>query len=164
MNTAEDGVKSIFVIFYALRRELPWTHIRTLIYINEQLKREFYIRIAINEKWSSRQLQERINSQLFERTAISKKPGKTIKNDLQLLKTKDKISPDLVFRDPYILDFLGLSDAYSEKDLESAILVELQKFITELGNDFAFLARQKRIMIDNRDYHIDLLFYHRKLK
>lgn len=110
-------------IFSALRRELSWTHIKTLIYIENPLKREFYTRIAINDGWSSRQLQERINSQLYERTAISKKPGKTVKLELQLLKTNDKISPDLVFRDPYILDFLGLSDTYSEKDLESAILV-----------------------------------------
>lgn len=151
-------------IFSALRRELSWTHIKTLIYIEDQLKREFYTRLSINERWSSRQMQERINSQLYERTAISKNPEKTIESDLQLLKTKDKISQDLVFRDPYILDFLGLSDTYSERDLESAILVELQKFIIELGSDFAFLARQKRIMIDNRDYYLDLLFYHRKLK
>lgn len=151
-------------IVSALRRQLSWTHIKTLIYIDDPLKREFYARIAINDGWSSRQLQERINSQLYERTAISKKPKKTIKNDLQLLKTKKAVSQDLVFRDPYLLDFLGLSDTYSEKDLESAILVELQKFITELGTDFAFLARQKRITIDDRDYYIDLLFFHRKLK
>lgn len=151
-------------IFYALRRELSWTHLRTLIYIENSLKREFYTRMTINEKWSSRQLQERINSHLFERTAIAKKSDSVIKKELEQLKTKNTFSQDFVFRDPYILDFLGLSDAYSEKDLESAILVELQKFILELGNDFAFLGRQKRITINNRDYYIDLLFYHRKLK
>ena len=70
----------------------------------------------------------------------------------------------MVFRDPYFLDFLGLKDTFSEKDLESAIIAELQRFIIELGTDFAFLARQKRITIDNRDYYIDLLFYHRRLK
>jgi len=88
---------------------------------------------------------------LYERTAISKK-------------TEQKVSPDLIFRDPYFLDFLGLADTYSEKDLETSIIVELQRFITEMGSDFAFLARQKRITIDNRDYYIDLLFYHRRLK
>jgi len=87
---------------------------------------------------------------LFERTAISKKPEETIKGDLKQLKNEQKLSSDLVFRDPYILDFLGLSDKYSEKDLESTILAELQQFIIELGNDFAFLARQKRITIDNK--------------
>ncbi|MEK7484293.1 MAG: PDDEXK nuclease domain-containing protein, partial [Planctomycetota bacterium] len=114
--------------------------------------------------WSSRQLQERINSQLFERTAISRKPEETIAHDLKMLRDQNKISPDLVFRDPYFLDFLGLSDKFLEKDLESAILAELQHFIVEIGQDFAFLARQKRIIIDNRDYYIDLLFYHRRLK
>jgi predicted nuclease of restriction endonuclease-like (RecB) superfamily len=101
---------------------------------------------------------------LYERTAISRKPQETIKNDLHLLNQSNQITPDLVFRDPYFLDFLGLKDTYSEKDLESAIVAELQRFITELGHDFAFLARQKRITIDNRDYYIDLLFYHRRLK
>ena len=101
---------------------------------------------------------------LYERTAISKKPEQTIINDLELLKNEQQLSPDLVFRDPYFLDFLGLRDTYSEKDLEASILVELQKFIIELGSDFAFMARQKRITIDNDDYYIDLLFYHRRLK
>jgi predicted nuclease of restriction endonuclease-like (RecB) superfamily len=116
------------------------------------------------EHWSVRQLRDRIESMLFERTAISKRPEKTIRQDLQLLKEEQILSPDLVFRDPYFLDFLGLKDTYSEKDLESAIIAELQRFILELGNDFAFMARQKRITIDNEDYYIDLLFYHRKLK
>lgn len=101
---------------------------------------------------------------LYERTAISKKPEQTIINDLDLLKKEQKLNPDLVFRDPYFLDFLGLNDTYSEKDLEASIVAELQRFIIEMGSDFAFLARQKRISIDNRDYYIDLLFYHRRLK
>ena len=151
-------------ILSTLWRELSWSHIKILIYIDEPLKRGFYIEMARMEKWSVRQLQERINSQLFERTAISKKPDKTIKNELALLRKEKKVSEDIVFRDPYFLDFLGLSDKYSEKDIESAILAELQRFIIELGKDFAFLARQKRITIDNRDYYIDLLFYHRRLK
>ena len=111
-----------------------------------------------------RQLKERIQSMLYERTAISKKPELTIQNDLELLQNEQKLSADLVFRDPYVLDFLGLSDAYSEKDLETSIIAELQRFIIELGSDFAFMARQKRITIDNREYYIDLLFYHRRLK
>ncbi|MCE7064512.1 YhcG family protein [Dyadobacter sp. CY326] len=151
-------------IVSALRRQLSWTHLKLLIYIENDLKRDFYIEICRLENWSSRQLQERIKSMLFERTAISKKPEETIINDLNLLKTKQKLNPDLVFRDPYFLDFLGLKDAYSEKDLETSIIVELQKFITEMGSDFAFLARQKRITVDNSDYFIDLLFYHRRLK
>lgn len=151
-------------IMHALRAQLTWTHIKTIMYIENKLKREFYIELCKNERWSSRQLEERIGSMLYERTAISKKPDETIKQDLHLLKDEQKLSPDLVFRDPYFLDFLGLKDTYSEKDLETAIIAELQRFILELGNDFAFLARQKRISIDNEDYKIDLLFYHRKLK
>jgi len=151
-------------IVYALRRELSWTHLRSLIYMEDPLKREFYIEISKLEKWSSRQLKERIQSMLYERTAISRKPEQTILNDLNELKNEQKLSADLVFRDPYFLDFLGLSDTHSEKDLETSIIVELQRFIIELGSDFAFMARQKRIIIDNRDYYIDLLFYHRRLK
>jgi len=101
---------------------------------------------------------------LYERTTISKKPEETIKYDLELLKEEQKLTPDLVFRDPYFLDFLGLRDKYSEKDLETAIIVELQHFIIELGSDFAFMDRQKRISVDNEDYYLDLLFYHRRLK
>jgi predicted nuclease of restriction endonuclease-like (RecB) superfamily len=151
-------------IVYALRIQLTWTHIRTIIYMEDPLKRDFYIEMCKLEKWSSRQFQERIQSMLYERTAISKKPEETIKNELELLKNEKEISPDLVFRDPYFLDFLGLRDMYSEKDLEASILAELQRFITEMGTDFAFMARQKRITIDHRDYYIDLLFYHRRLK
>lgn len=151
-------------IVSTLGRQLSWTHIKTLVYIEDSLKREFYIEMCKIEKWSTRTLRERINSMLYERTSISKKPEKTIFNDLELMKNEQKMTPDLVFRDPYFLDFLGLSDTYSENDLESAILMELQKFIIELGSDFAFMARQKRITIDNEDYYIDLLFYHRRLK
>jgi predicted nuclease of restriction endonuclease-like (RecB) superfamily len=132
--------------------------------MEDQLKRLFYIEICKLENWSVRTFQERNNSMLYERTAISKKPEDTIKNDLELLNKSKQISTDLVFRDPYFLDFLGLTDTYSEKDLESSIVAELQRFISEFGNDFAFLARQKRITIDHKDYYIDLLFYHRRLK
>ena len=130
------------------------------MYIEDDLKREFYIEMCKLENWSTRTLQNRIKSLLYERTAISKKPNETIKKDLALLKNEQKIHPDLVFRDPYFLDFLDLKDTYSEKDLETAILSDLQRFLIELGNDFAFLARQKRITIDRTD----LLFYHRRLK
>ncbi|MFZ4616497.1 MAG: PDDEXK nuclease domain-containing protein [Rectinemataceae bacterium] len=151
-------------IVSAVRRQLSWTHIKTLIYIDDPVKREFYLELSRIEGWSSRQLQERIGSLLFERTAISKKPEETIRQDLEALRNNNALSADLAFRDPYILDFLGLGDSFSERDLESAIIAELQGFIVEMGSDFAFLARQKRITIDNRDYYIDLLFYHRRLR
>jgi predicted nuclease of restriction endonuclease-like (RecB) superfamily len=151
-------------ILYTLCRELSWSHLRTLIYVSEPVKREFYLQMAQLERWSVRQLQERIKSMLFERTAISRKPEETITQDLKALRETGAMSQDLAFRDPYVLDFLGLKDNYSESDLEEAILSELQQFIIELGTDFAFLARQKRLTIDNRDYRIDLLFYHRRLR
>jgi len=151
-------------IVYALRRELSWTHLRSLIYMEDPLKREFYIEISKLEKWSSRQLKERIQSMLYERTAISRKPEQTILNNLNELKNEQRLSADLVSEIHIFSYFLGLSDTHSEKDLETSIIVELQRFIIELGSDFAFMARQKRIMIDNRDYYIDLLFYHRRLK
>ena len=109
-------------------------------------------------------LKKRKNSMLYERTAISKKPDETIKNDIALLMEKDKMSLDLFYRDPYVLDFLGLKDTYSEKDLENAILSELERFILEMGSDFAFMARQKHFVLDGKDYYMDLLFYHRSLR
>ncbi|MFH7018177.1 YhcG family protein [Flavobacterium sp. FlaQc-47] len=153
-----------FTIVHTVCAQLSWSHIRTLIYIENNIKREFYIQMSVHERWSVRTLQERIDSMLFERTAISKKPEQTILNDLASLKNEKQISPDLTFRDPYFLDFLGLHDSYSEKDLESSILAQLQNFITEMGSEFAFLARQKRITIDDEDFYIDLLFYHRGLR
>jgi predicted nuclease of restriction endonuclease-like (RecB) superfamily len=151
-------------ILHTVCSQLSWSHLRLIIQIDDSLKRDFYLEICRLERWSVRQLQERINSLLYERTAISKKPEDTIRQDLDLLRNQGQLSPDLTFRDPYVLDFLGLSDSYSEKNLESAILAELQRFIIELGSDFAFMARQKRVNIDQRDYYIDLLFYHRRLK
>ncbi len=148
---------------YTLCNQLSWSHIRLLLHFDDTLKRDFYIEMCRIERWSVRTLQDRINSMLYERTAISKKPEQTIANDLELLKNEGKMSADLAFRDPYLLDFFGLHDTYSEKDLESAIIVEMQRFITEFGSDFAFLARQKRITVGQDDYYIDLLFYHRRL-
>jgi len=151
-------------ILSAVRRELSWTHIRNIMYLKDELQREFYLEICANERWSSRQLQERINSMLFERTAISKKPDELIRIELQQLREENKPSPDLIFRDTYLLDFLGLKDMYSEKNLEDAIIRELERFILEFGKGFAFVERQKRMVIDGEDFSLDLLFYHRVLR
>lgn len=155
---------SDFENFATLSQKLSWSHFVEIVKMDTDIKRKFYATMCMNENWSVRTLKERVDSALFERTAISKKPEQTIINDLQLLTDENKMTTDLFFRDPYILDFLELKDTYSEKDLENAIINELEKFILEMGNDFAFLARQKRITIDGRDYYMDLLFYHRKLK
>jgi len=151
-------------IVQTLSAQLSWSHITILIAIPDEIKRSFYTHISQYELWSVRTLRNRIDSMLYERTAISKKPETTIKKDLEHLQNRNQMTPDLTFRDPYFLDFLGLKHTYSENDLETAILANLQDFITELGSDFAFLSRQKRIIIDNDDYFIDLLFYHRSLQ
>jgi len=116
------------------------------------------------EGWSVRTLEKKIGSMLFERTALSKKPDKLIRHELDQLRAEDKLTPDLVFRDPYFLDFLGLKDRFLEKDIEDAIMRELENFILELGVGFTFVARQKRIQVDSDDYYLDLLFYHRGLR
>ena len=151
-------------IVYALSRELSWTHFRTLAYVKDELSRLFYMEMCRIENWSTRELNEKIDSMLFERTAISKKPEELIRKELQVLHNNKTLTPDLVFRDPYILDFLGLEDNFSEKNLEDAILAELERFILELGNGFTFVERQKRMLIDGEHHKLDLLFYHRRLK
>ncbi len=151
-------------IVSSLLRQLSWTHFLAVIYIEDPLKRDFYAEMCRIERWSTRTLQKKIDSMLFERTALSTKPEELAKLELQQLREEDKLTPDLVFRDPYFLDFLGLKDTYQEKDLETAVLREMESFILELGVGFAFLDRQKRITIDGNDYYIDLLFYHRHLQ
>ena len=145
-------------IVYTVCRQLTWSHIRLLVPMEDKLRREFYASMASDQRWSVRTLKAKIDGMLYERTAIAKQPEEVILHDLDELRSERKMSADLVFQDPYILDFLNMHDNYSEKDFESAIVAELQRFITELGNDFAFLARQKRITVD------DLLFYHRRLR
>lgn len=151
-------------IVSALRRELTWSHFKRLIYLDDTLKREFYTEMCRLERWSTRALDKKIGSMLFERTALSRKPAKLAALELKQLRDEDRLSPDLVFRDPYLLDFLGLKDTYVEKDLEAAILREMEGFILELGAGFAFLERQKRITLDGEDFYLDLLFYHRHLR
>lgn len=151
-------------IIQTLSGKLSWSHFVELLKMEEKFKLEFYLRMSINERWSVRTLKDRINSMLFERTSLSKEPDKTIYNDLTNLSEENKMSTNLFFRDPYVLDFLELQDTYSERDLENAILAELESFMLEFGRDFTFVGRQVRITIGNRDYYIDLLFYHRKMR
>ncbi|MEA1900664.1 MAG: PDDEXK nuclease domain-containing protein [Thermodesulfobacteriota bacterium] len=151
-------------IVVSLIRQLSWTHFIALIPLKNDLQRDFYAEMCRVERWSVRTLRKKIDGMLYERTAISKKPEELVKKELAALREEDRLTPDLVFRDPYFLDFLGLKDTYSEKDLETAILREMESFILELGVSFSFVARQKRITVDNEDYYLDLLFFHRKLK
>jgi predicted nuclease of restriction endonuclease-like (RecB) superfamily len=152
------------IILSAVQRQLGWTHLKTIMYLKDDLQRQFYIEMCIMERWSTRKLQQKIDGMLYERTAISKKPNQLIKQEIKELRNEDKLTPDLVFRDPYFLNFLGLKNTFSERNLEDAILRELENFILELGHGFTFVERQKRMVIDGEDFKLDLLFYHRKLK
>jgi predicted nuclease of restriction endonuclease-like (RecB) superfamily len=146
-----------------LAQHLGWSHFKEILYLDNELARQFYAEMCRLERWSVRTLRDRVRSMMFERTAISRLPEAAIRQDLQQLREADRLTPELVFRDPYLLDFLGLKDTYSERDLEAAILRELERFLLELGTDFAFLARQKRMTIGKEDFYLDLLFYHRRL-
>ena len=151
-------------IVHTLCAKLSWSHLRLLAALDDAIQRDFYTGLCQLEHWSVRQLQERMQSMLFERTAISRQPEETIAHELQVLRQEQVVNPALLLKDPYVLDFLDLNDRYLEKDLEDAILREIEQFLLELGAGFTFVARQKRLQIDNDDFYIDLLLYNRKLK
>lgn len=134
-------------IVSALSRQLAWSHFLELIYLKDPLQRDFYTQMCEQEHWSVRQLRERKRTLLFERTALSTQPDQLLTQELASLREAGELAPALVLKDPYILDFLGLQDRYVEKDLEDAILRELEHFLLELGAGFTFVARQKRIQL-----------------
>ena len=151
-------------IVATLSQQLSWSHFVELIKVDDSTRRAFYTDMCAQSRWSVRTLRERMDGMLFERTAIAKQPEHVIRHELAQLQQAGEASPALFLKDPYLLDFLDLQDGFTEKDLENAILAELERFILELGSDFAFMGRQKRIQIGGHDYYIDLLFYHRKLR
>ena len=151
-------------IVVSLIRHLSWTHVLVLLPLKEPLARDFYAQMCGLERWSVRTLRERVDSMLFERTALSRQPAELIATELDTLRQTGQLTPALVLKDPYILDFLGLQDRYLEKGLEDAILRELENFLLELGAGFTFVSRQKRIQLDSDDFYIDLLLYNRRLK
>ena len=151
-------------IRYATRTQLNWTHLRSLMGIKDPLERQFYAQMCSTEHWDTRTLDEKIDKQLYLQTALSRKPEEVIKKELEESKAKNQLLPDMVFRSSYFLDILGLPDVFSEKDLENAILEQVEEFLSELGSDFTFVKRQKRITVDAVDYYIDLLFFHRELR
>jgi len=151
-------------IVATLSRQLGWSHFVEILPLKQPLEREYYAELCSIERWSVRTLRERIGSQLYLRTAISKQPEAVIKAEISHLRADGQMTPDMVFRDPYMLDFLGLPEGYSERDLESAILRDMERFLLEMGAGFTFVARQKRISLDFDDFYLDLLFYHRHLR
>jgi len=150
-------------ILASLSQELSWSHFIELLPIKDPLARNFYAEMCRIERWDVRTLRQKIGGMLFQRTALSKKPESVISAEIAKLRD-GHMTPDIVFRDPYLLDLLGLTGVYSERDLESAILREIEGVLLELGAGFAFVARQKRMSVGKDDFHLDLLFYHRHLR
>ncbi len=152
-----------FPITNALRSQLNWTQYKLLIRIDSEQKRQFYIAESVKNNWSARQLERQINSQLFERLLLSNNI-----EDVLAVANKEKvpIKATEIIKDPMILEFLGLqrTATYYEKDLETAIINNLQHFILELGNGFSFVARQKRIQLEDDEFFVDLVFYNRLLQ
>lgn len=139
---------------------LSWSHYVRLLSLKDINARNYYETESIKNGWSVRQLERQIDSMFYERLKLSKNKKSLVKQSL----TKEKYAPEEEIKDPYILEFLGLKDEYSENDLEEALIKNLENFLLELGGDFAFIGRQKRLRIGNEWYRIDLLFFHRKLK
>jgi predicted nuclease of restriction endonuclease-like (RecB) superfamily len=150
-------------IVVTLSQQLSWSHFHALLPIKDPLARDFYAEMCRIERWEVRTLRQKIGGMLFQRTALSKRPTSVITAEISKLRD-GQMSPDTVFRDPYLLDLLGLKGAYSERDLESAILREIEGVLLELGTGFAFVARQKRMSVGKDDFHLDLLFFHRHLR
>ncbi len=150
-------------ILATLSQELSWSHFIELLPIKDSLAREFYAEMCRIERWDVRTLRQKIGGMLFERTALSKKPKVIVAAEIAKLRD-GQMSPDVVFRDPYLLDLLGLKGAFSERDLEAAILRELEGVLLELGSGFTFVARQKRMSLGKDDFYLDLLFFHRHLR
>ena len=151
-------------IVYAVRTQLSWTQLRSLMGLKNALERQFYMQMCALEHWDTRTLDAKIDQQLYQRTAISQKPEELIRLELEQTKETQQLNPDMVFRSTYFLDMLGLPDTFSEQDLETAIVSQIEAFLREFGADFTFVARQKRITVDAVDYHLDLLFFHRELR
>lgn len=139
---------------------LSWSHYIRLLSLKDISARKYYEAESIKNGWSVRQLERQINSMFYERLQLSKNKKSLVKKSL----VKEKYIPEQEIKDPFILEFLGLKDEYSESDLEEALIKNLENFLLELGGDFAFIGRQKRLRIGNEWYRIDLLFFHRKLK
>lgn len=153
----------IYENWHAVRAELSWTHYRQLISIDDSSKRSFYEIECINNQWSTRELDRQINSLLFERLTLSKEKSEVLaiaKQGQQILEPKDLV------KDPYVLEFLGLPQSAKlfERDLESALIEHLQQFLLELGKGFSFIARQQRIIMDDENFYVDLVFFNYQIK
>ncbi|MDE6335552.1 MAG: PDDEXK nuclease domain-containing protein [Muribaculaceae bacterium] len=151
-------------IVYATRRQLYWSHLRSIMYIKDELERRFYIEMAALEHWDTRTLDEKIDKQFYLTTALSRRPEALIRKKLDEVRETQVINPDMVFRSSYFLDMFGLPESFSENELEDKVVDQIEEFMHELGSDFTLIARQKRITVDAVDYKMDLVFFHRSLR
>lgn len=151
-------------IVSTLSRQLSWSHFVIICSIEDDLKRNFYAEMCRVQRWSVRGLQKQLDGMLYERVALSKKPEDVIQSQLDNLKFKNTITPELTFKEPYFLDFIGAQSYQSEEELENLILNNIMEFLQELGMDFCFVARQKRMSTGKKDRYLDLLFFHRRLR
>ncbi|MFN3986672.1 MAG: YhcG family protein [Rhodocyclaceae bacterium] len=152
-------------IVATLSRQLSWSHVVALLPLKSPEARQYYAEQATLERWSVRELRQQIERKAFERRVIASAQAPESSVSLALDVSSDAgTSPTLVFKDPYFLDFLGLRQGHDEADLETAILRQFEAFILELGRGFAFVERQKRMVIDGEDFYLDLLFFHRRLR
>jgi predicted nuclease of restriction endonuclease-like (RecB) superfamily len=147
----------------AVHFPLPWSAYVRLLSVTSEQARKFYETEALRDGWSVRQLDRQINSMFYERTALSRDKAKMLSKGAAA-KREDATTPEEEIKDPYILEFLGLKDEYSETHIEEALILHLERFLLELGGDFAFVGRQRRLRIGDEWYRIDLLFFHRKLR
>ena len=168
-KTLQHCVRAAYVfsedeIVYATRRQLYWSHLRSIMYLKDELARQFYIEMTALEHWDTRTLDEKIDKQFYETTALSRRSEDVIRQELAELKDTQVVHPDMVFRSSYFLDMLGLPDTFSESDLEQKVIDQVEEFMHEMGSDFSLIARQKRITVDAVDYKMDLVFFHRSLR
>jgi predicted nuclease of restriction endonuclease-like (RecB) superfamily len=142
---------------------LPWSHYVRLLSVNNRQARDFYEAEALRGGWSVRQLDRQIATQFFERTQLSRNKAALLRRG-QPADSGESLTAEQEIKDPFVLEFLGLKDEYSENSLEDALIHRLEEFLLELGSDFAFLARQRRLRVGDEWYRIDLLFFHRRLR
>jgi predicted nuclease of restriction endonuclease-like (RecB) superfamily len=160
---ANESSSGRLVIDFRKHFRLGWTHYRMLLGISDPIQRQFYFEQAANQRWSKREFRRQIDRGLFERVTLSRDTPRLVAQEKQA-EPAEVVRYEDIFKDPYVLDFLGLKGAYSEKDLEASIVRNLEQFLTELGTDFCFIARQYAMRVDEDDYFLDLLFYHRGLR
>lgn len=163
LETIRQTVSGEFVDVTALSKSfpLPWSAYVRLLSVKNETARSFYETEALRCGWSVRQLDRQVNSQFFERTALSRNKAAMLKKTES---PTDIVTPEQALKDPFVLEFLNLKDEYSESELEEALIHHLADFLMELGDDFAFVGRQRRLRLDDNWFRVDLLFFHRQLK